>query len=314
MSLRRPGALLALPVLLSCSVVDCNRRMTARSYERLGLSEGSVVVPAGKISYRRGGRGFPLLLIHGFGFGALETWEHQVGDFVKVYQLIAPDLLWFGGSAPSAGLRERTDTAAEQADAIAALLDRLAVSKAHVVGVSFGGFVAIELARRHPRRIGRLVLVDPAGLQPTAAEQRQISANFGNPAEIADVLIPKDVDGLKRFLDTIFHEPRWIPRFALKEILEKEFWKNKRAKRRILERLASGGQLRSVELGAIRVETLVVWGRHDPLLLPSIGRRMVRALPRARLVMFDESGHSPMLEEPDRFNRVVLEFLARGLR
>jgi hypothetical protein len=64
------------------------------------------------------------------------------------------------------------------------------------------------------------------------------------------------------------------------------------------------------DFASIRAPTLLVWGRHDPLVLPSMGERLLRAIPGSRLILFEESGHLPMIEEPERFNRVLVEFLS----
>jgi 2-hydroxymuconate-semialdehyde hydrolase len=188
------------------------------------------------------------------------------------------------------------------------LLDRLEVGRTDILGVSFGGFVALRLALRYPGRVRKLVLASPAGLAPTEEEQLQAARNFGFPLDISEILIPADVDALKRFLDRVFLRPRYIPRFVLRQLLRDEFWRNATAKRRICAG-ARQEMLRPAQLRAIRAETLLIWGAHDPLLPPSIGERMVRALPRGRLVRFERSAHPSMLEEPLRFNREVLQFL-----
>ncbi len=69
--------------------------------------------------------------------------------------------------------------------------------------------------------------------------------------------------------------------------------------------------LRGHDFNSSATPPLLLWGRHDPLLPPSIGDRMARAIPGARLVFLEESGHLPMVEEPERFNQVVLDFLSR---
>ena len=141
-----------------------------------------------------------------------------------------------------------------------------------VVGVSFGGYVAIELGLTHPEQVDKLVLVDAAGLAPTAEETQQVAANFGGKQHIADLLIPKDPDELGRLIKTLFYKPRCIPKCVLREILQKEFWQNKEAKRQICERMdAEGGFLAPAALRGISAPTLLIWGRYDPLILPSIG-------------------------------------------
>jgi pimeloyl-ACP methyl ester carboxylesterase len=302
-------ALVALTFVAAagCSALELNRGIISRKYARAGLREAFVQLPAGRMHYHDGGRGKEVvLLVHGFGLGALETWEYQVPYLAPRYRVVAPDLYWFGQSTPVRPI----ETAAEQADAIVELLDKLGIRKAHVVGISFGGYVSLQLALRHPDRVERLVLVDAAGLRPTPREQRTISAHFDDAEDVARVLVPADVPALRRFLGKLFYRPRYIPGFVLKELLEKEFWHAKEAKQRIATRLlAPDGLLDPEALGKVRARTMLIWGRHDPLLLPEIGQRMAAAIPGARLSWLEESSHTGMLEEPWRFNELVIRFL-----
>lgn len=296
-----------LPALPACSVIKFNRAQVRTDYAHVSVVGNDIQLSSGKMHYYAGGKGPPVLLIHGFAFGALETWEDQVPVFIRSHRVIVPDLYWFGDSVPSSDM----DDAAEQAQALSELLTRIGIQKIAVVGVSFGGYVAMRLALSHPEQVERLVLVDAAGIAPSPEERRQVTANFGGKEHIADLLIPKDTDELDRLLTILFHKARYIPRFVLRQILREEFWRNRDAKRRMCEHMEKeGGFLTPPELKGITAPTLLIWGRHDPLILPSMGERIAAAIANARIVFFENSNHSPMLEEFRRFNRQVLGFLS----
>ena len=110
-----------------------------------------VTLNGARIHYERSGSGFPLLLIHA-GIADSRMWEPQAAALGKHFDMIRPDSRGFGDSElppmPYSGM----------ADMIA-LLDHLAVKRAHVVGCSMGGTLAIDLALEHPERVERLVLV-----------------------------------------------------------------------------------------------------------------------------------------------------------
>lgn len=292
--------------LLGGDVVQLNRWWLHSRFVRLGLQSQRAELAGGSLHYYRGGHGAPLLMIHGFGCGALETWDRQVSPLSARYELIAPDLFWFGRSLPRA--ESTMTTAAAQADALAQLLGRLEIARTHVLGISFGGFVALQLARRHAHLLDRLVLVCPAGLQPTPEEEKRMSAAFGDPADVSDVLVPPDPDALQRFLQTVFYRPPKLPRFVLRQLLKREFWHHAAAKRAICRALPQE-LLRPDELAGIRARTLLLWGRHDPLVPLTLGHRMCKALPRAQLVAIPRAAHPVMLEQPELFNRAVIEFL-----
>lgn len=307
--LRVLGLQLLLVCLVSgpgCSVVKFNRYQVRANYAHVSVRANDLELPAGTLHYYEGGAGPPVLLIHGFGFGALETWEDQVPIFIRFHRVIAPDLFWFGGSVPKGEM----DDAEQQAQALSQLLQRLGIERCAVVGVSFGGYVALRLALTHPEQVEKLVLVDAAGLAPTLEETARVAANFGGKKHISELLIPKNIEELDELLHILFYRARFIPKFVLREILHDEFWRNREAKLRMCERMEKeGGFLAPNELRRIRAKTMLIWGRHDPLILPSMGERLAASISGANIVFFEKSSHSPMLEEPRRFNAQVLKFL-----
>jgi pimeloyl-ACP methyl ester carboxylesterase len=301
----------SLPLLAACSAVRFNHAAVRADLAQYSLIGHDIELSFGKLHYYAGGDGPPVLLIHGFAFGALETWVEQVPVFVRSHRVIAPDLFWFGESVPSASLSGSMDEAEQQARALSELLTRIGITKCSVVGVSFGGYVAMRLALAHPEQIEKLVLVDAAGLEPSSEERRQITANFGGKQHIADLLIPKDLAALDQLLRILFHKPRFIPKFVLREILREQFWQNRQAKLRMCNHMDdAGGFLAPEDLKTIALPTLLIWGRSDPLILPSMGARVAESIANSRIVYFEKSNHSPMLEEPRRFNSQVLQFLA----
>ena len=201
MSLRQPVLLCALGALLSvtqpaCNAVHLQHRFMESRLRAEAIHGHSLTLPSGRMHYYSGGGGAPVLFVHGFGFSALETWRDQLVALSRTRTVFAPDLYWFGDSVPRAPTG--MDTAAAQADGLLELLDRLGLSRVDVVGVSYGGFVALQLALRHPERVGRLVLLDSAGLQPTAAEERAVSASYPNArGEVARLHIPESTRELR---------------------------------------------------------------------------------------------------------------------
>jgi pimeloyl-ACP methyl ester carboxylesterase len=307
---RAPCLLLLVLVLSSaCNALQWHKNRLEEKYADHGLEPSLVELPSGTMHIYRGGNGSPLLLIHGFGIAALSTWENQVGAFAGEHLIIAPDLYWFGKSKPNdpafVGL------ASEQAATLIELLDKLNIEQVQVVGVSFGGHTSLELARKYPERVSKLVLVDAAGLTPTADERREMRANFGNPERWAEVLLPRTGEGLDALWDKMLYEPKWIPGFLLDQIVEQTYDPHRAEKTRILDRMSERKRLGEEELGSIAAPTLVVWGEHDPLFPPSMGKRMAKALPNGELVLFEECGHAPMLEKPGLFNETIGEFLSR---
>ena len=114
-------------------------------------------------NYHDQGSGFPVLFIHGSGPGvsAFANWRLVLPELAKSHRVIAPDMVGFGFTDRPEGVKYDVDTWVAQA---IGLLDALGVAKAHIVGNSFGGAIALALAIRHPERVERLVLMGSVGV------------------------------------------------------------------------------------------------------------------------------------------------------
>lgn len=297
-------ALVALTALVGCNAIEFNRFRLRNRFSWAGLHDRVALLPSGRMHFYEGGDGPPLLLLHGFGFGALENWEKQAPAFAKHHHVIAPDLYWFGQSVPARPI----DTPEDEAEAVRELLDALHVDRADIVGASFGGLVALRIALTHPDRVDRLILVDAAGMAPTQAERDDISATFGHTHSVASLLMPTDLSALKNFLGIVVYRRKPpLPDWVLRQVM-RELSRNREAKTRLCRAL-EGDLIEPAEFARIRARTLVIWGGRDPLLPLSIGERMAKAIPGSQIIVFDDAAHSSMLELPTRFDTVVSHFL-----
>lgn len=252
-----------------------------------------------RIHYERSGTGFPLLLIHA-GIADSRMWEPQARAFAGDFDMIRPDLRGFGGSElPPGSYSMRAD--------IAGLLDHLGIDRAHVVGCSMGGSVALDIALEHPERVARLVLV---GSGVSGAEFGQADKALFADVDAADG--KGDLDAVNRAEVRLWVDgPRRAEGAAPKEIRDLVLDMNGRAlrsdwsaaKHEALDPPAIG------RLGSVQAPTLVVVGDED---LPHVGvvaGVLESKIPGARKVVIKGAAHLPNLEHPEDFNRVVLDFL-----
>lgn len=304
----RAGLVGGLVIGLSgCNFIKMHQDHMEGQLRGSGIYARTIELSNGSMRYFSGGHGFPIMFVHGFGGDAAQTWKSQLHHFSKSYRVYAPDIYWFGDSLPKSP--ELTGNPFEQADAIAELLDRHGIARAHVVGVSFGGYISLAFALRHPQKVARLVVVDAAGLSPSAEEQERIKKAFAYAnGNVPDLLIPQNTKHLRVFLDRVFYKSSGVPDFALDATLKQIFWKNKEQRTRIA-RYLSERFLLPEQLQALRMPTAVFWGKHDPLLLPTMGQRLARSIPQSQFYLFEQSGHMPMFEEPALFNQRLGAFL-----
>ncbi len=251
------------------------------------------------------GSGPPLLLLHGFT-GSARSWARCLPAWAERHRVIAPDLLGHAGSDapadPALYALER------QASGLHDLLALLEAVPATVIGYSMGARLALTLAVAYPADLAGLVLESPsAGIADPADRAARRAAD----ERLADEI---ERDGVRAFVE------RWEaqPLFASHADLPAEV---REAQRR--ERLRHGttglaASLRGAgqgamtplhdRLGAIAVPTLVVAGARDGVGLER-ARAVAAGMPDARLGVIDGSGHTPHLERPDRFMRLVDEAL-----
>lgn len=241
----------------------------------------------------------PVLLIHGYPLSNM-LWDLQMGDLSDIARLIAPDLRGHGQTDPT----DPPYSMGLFADDCANLLDQLGISGPVVIGgLSMGGYVAFEFARRYPERVAGLILAATrAGADsPQVKEARDKAAGVaiaeGTPA-IAEGMLPKLLAP-----DSYDKQPDLVD-FVREMMLETSEDGIVGALTAMRDRPDS-----TPDLAAIQVPVLVVHGEQDQLIPLAEAEAMAAALPMSRLVAIPQAGHLPNLEQPEAFNDAVREFL-----
>jgi pimeloyl-ACP methyl ester carboxylesterase len=252
-----------------------------------------------------------VLLIHGLA-GSSKTWDLVVPGLSERYDVIAPDLLGHGESAKPSGDYSLGAFASGLRDFLA-VLD---VPSVTIVGHSFGGGVAMQLAYQHPRLVDRLVLVGSGGLGREVSWLLRILALPG-----AEYLMPLWFP--KPIVERATAVGRFLGRRDIRHPRFSELWRSYsslagasnrtafvRTMRGVIE---PGGQ--SVNAGdrlylAARVPTLIVWGDRDGVIPVQHGIDAHEKIDNSRLVILEGVGHFPHVEAADRFTAVLVDFLA----
>ncbi len=255
--------------------------------------------------YEEVGEGVPLVFVHEFA-GDHASWAPQVRFFARRYRTIAFDARGYPPSDvpddPAAYSQQRA------VEDIRGLLDHLGVGKAHVCGLSMGGYATLHFGLTHPDRALSLVV---AGCGYGTGRDREAFRR-----DTAVVVRKFEEEGMAAVAKFYSQGPARV-QFRDKDPMG---WQE------FHDRLAAGSArghaltLRGVQmtrpsvfdladgLAALRVPTLVVIGDEDePCLEPALF--MKRKIPSAGLAVIPKSGHTINLEEPDAFNRMVLDFL-----
>jgi 3-oxoadipate enol-lactonase len=229
-----------------------------------------------------------VLFLHGIG-GHRHHWTSQIEFVSSRYKAAAWDARGYGDSDDYAGPLRFPDFVA---DALR-VLDHFKAERAHLVGLSMGGRIAREVALRHPERLLSLTLANTSpGFDALSPEQvrRFVEERKNRTPESMKALLGSraDPDAYGALLRS-FHALR------------------KPSYLKTLE--ASVSQDRAAPVENIRVRTLVITGTEDRVYPAPIAQDMARRIPGARLVELEGCGHLSNLEQPERFNRVLMEFL-----
>lgn len=251
----------------------------------------------------------PVVLIHGTA-SSLHTWDGWAAALRSHRRVIRFDLPGFGLTGPRADADYRP-----QADArfVLALLDHLQLRRFVAAGNSLGGEVAVQLASLAPARVERLILVDAAGLghAPRALALGWHMARVPVLNRLPEHLLPRALvaAGLAR----AYGDPARVT----PELVDRHFELTLREgnRRALVQRLQQRPQPpddagHEAVLRTLHQPTLILWGARDRLLPPAIGRRYAAAIGGSTWIQFDQLGHLPHEEDPQRSVQPVLEFLA----
>ncbi len=255
--------------------------------------------------YLEGGpRGsLPLLLVHGFG-GDKDNWAMLAPHLTDRYHVIIPDLVGFGDNVRDPDLPYDIKA---QTDRLVGFMDAIGLARAHIVGNSMGGWIALQAALDHPDRLATLTLVNNAGVK--GAEESTLQKL---PRTDKSPLVPETVGELKQLMGFIAHKPRPIPgRFM--DVVFEERSQHSALLEQIFWTIVNDGDERPLNdrLGEVRVPTLVIWGRHDQLIHVSCVAELEKGIPGSEAVIFEDAGHVPMLEKPAATAAVLRRFLAK---
>ena len=299
------GLALVLFACAGCPVLQWEQSRLERGLNRSGFVHDRLPLSQGQLDFWMGGAGAPVVLIHGFGASAIWQWESLARKLSSDHRVIFPDLLWFGGSFSA----EEDFSIDHQVRAVLELMDFLKIDRFDLVGLSYGGLVAYELASAHPERVGRVVLSDTPAREYTEADYSALCRRF-DVDHISQVLLPETAQDVQRLLELAYWAPPWTPRFVRRETVHALYGSCRDQKRGLLDWMIESVRSSSARPHTYRARTLLVWGEEDPVFPLEIGQRLARRL-GARLEVISRARHAPQLEHPSRFYRLVRSFLAR---
>jgi pimeloyl-ACP methyl ester carboxylesterase len=276
----------------------------------MGLTANEMDLHGHRVSYRRGGDGPVLLLLHGIA-NSSATWEGVAPDLSKHFTLIAPDMLGHGESATPRG----DYSLGAHATAARDVLTALGIERATVVGHSLGGGVAMQFAYQFPERCERMVLVSSGGLGRDVHLVLRAAALPG--AEyVLPALTSAGLIGVGRRAGGLLRRLRLAPSGDV-QILAQGFASldNTGSRQAFLHTVRSviepsGQRVSAHDRLALAglLPSLIVWGEKDSIIPVAHGAAAHEAMPGSRFEVFPDAGHMPHADDPQRFAAVLTDF------
>lgn len=245
-----------------------------RRVEQSGTLTRTAKVGPLTVHYEVTGEGPAVVLIHGLS-GSGRWWMYNVPALAQRYRVYNVDVVGFGRS------RRQRLVLREAGAWLAEWLRVTGIEQTHLVGHSMGGYIAAEVAVTSPETVQRLVLVDALVLPMRPGLLRHMFDLLRAVRFMSLSFLPVLVG------DTLRAGPIAMGR-AVRDVLTADL---------------------SSRLEAIQARTMVIWGEHDSVLEPELGRELAKRLTRAHFVCIKGAGHNPMWDRPQHFNEVLLDFL-----
>jgi pimeloyl-ACP methyl ester carboxylesterase len=248
-----------------------------------------------------------VVLIHGAGDRGARDWERLIPVLAAQYHVVTFDLPGFGRSDKGNELYTPT----RYAEFVKWVIDRSVKGPFVLIGHSFGGAVALRYAALYPDGMQRLILVDVPGVLHRVAYTKYMAqlspreSQSGLPVNSVDTLN----DVMRAMIDNFQHEGMTDNLNAVlgTPVLRKTVLGSDPKKIVSVSLLLEDF---SQAIDQVRVPTLVIWGEHDTTAPLRTGKVLAGRLSAARLELIRKAGHAPMLDQPEKFNRVVVREIA----
>lgn len=272
-----------------------------RTYTKKGFDAKTLEVNGHRIHYfdNRLENKPVLFLIHGFGGDGKVTWERQVKNLSSDFRIIVPDLLWFGESSSN-----HQPNLSTQVDAIKSLFDHLELKDIHLVGISYGGFVALAFASAYETSLQSLTVVASPGNVIDDEEVKNFCIR-NSVSDVKEIFVPRDAEGVKRLFRIAMVKPPRFPMVVYKAIFNKYYSLYSNEQDQLLDELPSNKDKVAEKLS---IPTLVLWGEKDEIFHVSNAYKLQEKL-NSKLVIHPSKGHTYPREDSKHFNKELLKFL-----
>jgi pimeloyl-ACP methyl ester carboxylesterase len=256
--------------------------------ERLsaGVRRRSLKIGDHDVVYSEGGKGEPVILVHGFG-SSRDSWNRMAGRLTKRYRVIAPDLPGWGEST-------RIDTESydyrKQVARLREFITALGLGRVHLIGHSMGGFICSAYAAQYPDEVITLGLIAPHGVtEPQPSDLAQSVAAGDN------WLVASSMPEFERLLKNVFAKRPYLPKSVLKMVANLAIAGSAKSAKIFAEMQTNEPPLEAM-LPQVKAPALIIWGDQDRVLHISGADVFHRSINNSEVLLLPGSGHMPLIE------------------
>jgi len=271
--------------------------------ERLnaGFRRRSLQIGDHRVVYSEGGKGEPVLLIHGFG-SSRDSWNRFAGRLTKQYRVIAPDLPGWGESTR---IEAESYGYPKQVARLREFITTLGLGRVHLIGHSMGGFISSAYAAQYPEDVISLGLIAPHGVaEPEPSEL------FRDVAKGDNWLVASSLPEFERLLDKVFGKRPYIPKSVLRQAANRAIAGSAKSAKIFWETQKNDPPLEA-RLSQIKAPALIIWGDQDRVLHVSCAEVFRRGIKNSEVLLLPGSGHMPLIENARQCATAWLKFVDR---
>lgn len=246
------------------------------------------IIKEGTYEYFEKGEGEPLVLLHGL-FGALSNFQDVINHFAKSYHVIVPLMPLYTMPVIETGVKSLSKY-------IEGFIDFKGYKEVNLLGNSLGGHVGLVYTHRRPEMVKRLILTGSSGLYENA-----MGGSFPRKG---------DKEYIRDKVKVTFYDPKHATDELVDECFEMINDKSKLVRILALAKSAIRHNM-AKELPNMTTKTLLIWGKDDTITPPEVAREFHELMPNTDLFWIDECAHAPMMEQPERFNEILSDWLSK---
>ncbi|XP_062086813.1 uncharacterized protein LOC133793489 [Humulus lupulus] len=246
-----------------------------------------------------------LVMVHGYGGNSIWQFLGQVGPLSQAFNLYLPDLLFFGKSYTKRSDRSEVF----QAKCVVEGLKRLGLNRFSVYGISYGGYVAYQMAQMCPDEVEKVVIVSSGIVWTEDQKQELLHKKHGRYG--LEILLPENPCDLRLLVNLSvykFNPLKWVPDFVIRKFVQ-AIMEYRKEKIEMVEHLLTGTL--DSNFPVLTQETLIIWGDKDNVFPLNLAYQLHRHLgSKSKLEIIRDTGHAANIDSPEIVNALTKSFVS----